>query len=59
MTSVDAVLGALAVFAGAVAAIAGFGVGSLLTPALPIAVGTKAAVAIVALPHPVATAVRL
>ena len=50
---------ALGVVAGAVAAIAGFGIGSLLTPALAVSLGTKAAVAVVAVPHAVATAVRM
>lgn len=50
---------ALGVAAGAVAAIAGFGIGSLLTPALALSIGAKAAVAVVAVPHAVATAVRL
>jgi len=59
MDAVDLLLAALAVVAGAVAALAGFGIGSLLTPAVGIAVGTKAAVAIVAVPHLVATALRL
>jgi hypothetical protein len=49
----------VAVAAGAVATIAGFGVGSLLTPLLTSAYGAKLAVAIVALPHAIATAVRL
>jgi uncharacterized protein len=53
------VLAAVAVAAGAVAAVSGFGVGSLLTPTLAIVVGTKSAVAIVAVPHAVATSVRL
>jgi uncharacterized membrane protein YfcA len=59
MTIVDAGLALLAILAGAVAAISGFGIGSLLTPALSIALGTKAAVAIVAVPHVAATALRL
>jgi uncharacterized membrane protein YfcA len=59
MTIFDVGLAVLAVVAGAVAAIAGFGVGSLLTPALSIAIGTKAAVAVVAFPHVAATALRL
>ena len=50
---------ALSVVAGAVAAVAGFGIGSLLTPALAVSVGTKVAVAVVALPHFAATALRL
>ena len=52
-------IGAIAVVAGAVAAISGFGIGSLLTPAIALWLGTKAAVAIVAVPHAVATSVRL
>jgi uncharacterized protein len=50
---------ATAVVAGAVAAIAGFGVGSLLTPLLTVPYGAKLAVALVALPHAIATAIRL
>jgi len=49
----------IAFVAGGVAAITGFGIGSLLTPALAAAVGTKVAVAVVAVPHAVATSVRL
>jgi uncharacterized membrane protein YfcA len=49
---------AAAVVAGAIAAVSGFGVGSLLTPVLAAGYGTKAAVAVVAIPHVVATAVR-
>jgi uncharacterized membrane protein YfcA len=59
VTIFDVGLGLLAVLGGAVAAVAGFGIGSLLTPALSIAVGTKVAVAVVALPHVAATAFRL
>jgi len=55
----EALLTALAVLAGAVAAVSGFGIGSLLTPALAVTVGTRIAVAVVALPHLVATALRL
>ena len=50
---------AVAAVAGAVAAVAGFGIGSLVTPALALVVGTKVAVALTAIPHAVATAVRL
>ena len=54
--------GALVVIVGIVAAgiaaIAGFGIGSLLTPVLAIETGTKVAVAAVAIPHVVATAQR-
>ena len=48
-----------AVLAGAIAAVSGFGVGSLLTPVLAVRYGTRAAVAVVAIPHLVATVVRL
>jgi uncharacterized membrane protein YfcA len=49
---------AVAVLAGATAAIAGFGVGSLLTPLLAARLGTGLAVAAVAIPHAVASALR-
>lgn len=44
--------------AGAIAALAGFGIGSLLTPLLAVRFGTKLAVAIVAVPHLAGTAYR-
>ncbi|MBI4484779.1 MAG: sulfite exporter TauE/SafE family protein [Acidobacteria bacterium] len=44
--------------AGAVAAVAGFGIGSLLTPLLALQVGTKTAVAAVSVPHLVGTFIR-
>lgn len=59
MTIVDGFLGLLAIVAGAVAALAGFGIGSLLTPALAGVLGTKLAVVVVAVPHAIATAARL
>ena len=49
----------VAIISGAVAALSGFGIGSLLTPLLATAVGNKVAVAAVSLPHFVATSVRL
>jgi uncharacterized protein len=52
-------LAILAAAAGAVAAIAGFGIGSLLTPALALAYGTQLAVAAVAVPHMTGSALRL
>lgn len=46
------------VFGGAVASIAGFGIGSLLTPAIAYATGTKLAVAVVSVPHAIGTSIR-
>ena len=43
----DALITLAAIIASAVASIAGFGVGSILTPLLAIGVGTKLAVAAV------------
>ena len=54
-----AALAGLALVAGAIAAVAGFGIGSLITPALAVSVGVKVAVTLVALPHLAATAYRL
>ena len=48
----------VAAAAGAVAAVSGFGIGSLLTPMLALQVGTKTAVAAVSVPHLVGTAIR-
>ena len=47
-----------AVLSGATAAVAGFGIGSLLTPLLATQVGTPTAVAAIAIPHVAATAPR-
>jgi uncharacterized protein len=47
-----------ALLAGGVAAISGFGIGSLLTPLLAVRYGAKLAVAIVSVPHLFATAAR-
>jgi uncharacterized membrane protein YfcA len=46
------------VASGATAALVGFGIGSLLTPLLAAQVGADAAIALVALPHLAATALR-
>jgi uncharacterized membrane protein YfcA len=48
----------VAVASGATAAVSGFGIGSLLTPLLALQFGTPVAVAAVAIPHALATAVR-
>jgi|SRR5579884_3057370 len=47
-----------AVLGGAIASVAGFGIGSILTPTLSTAVGTKLAVAGVSVPHLVGTVLR-
>jgi uncharacterized membrane protein YfcA len=44
---------------GAIAAVSGFGIGSLLTPLLSVRLGTRLAVAAVAGPHLLGTAIRL
>ena len=49
---------AAAVAAGAIASVAGFGIGSVLTPLLAVRVGTQLAVAAVSIPHFFATALR-
>ena len=49
---------AVAVVAGAIASVSGFGIGSLLTPLLAVRVGTKLAVTAVSVPHLTATALR-
>ncbi len=46
------------IVAGAIAAISGFGIGSILTPLLAASIGTKLAVAIVSIPHFIGTALR-
>jgi uncharacterized protein len=51
-------LAVIAMVAGGVAAVTGFGVGSLLTPALALKTGTKLAVAAVAIPHFIGTTQR-
>ncbi len=48
-----------AIVGGGVAAVAGFGIGSLVTPVLAVDLGIKLAVALVAIPHFIATSLRL
>jgi uncharacterized protein len=48
----------VAALSGATAAVVGFGIGSLLTPLLATRLGTPIAVALVAIPHAAATALR-
>jgi len=54
----DAAIFIVAALSGATAAIAGFGIGSLLTPLLALRFGMETAVAAVAVPHAVATGFR-
>ena len=55
----EAVVAVVAVLAGAVASVAGFGIGSLLTPVLSIELGTKLAIALISIPHFIGTGLRL
>src|SRR5687767_2506191 len=48
----------VATIAGAIASVAGFGVGSLLTPLIGLWVDIKVAVAVVSIPHLIGTALR-
>jgi uncharacterized membrane protein YfcA len=51
-------IGAASVLAGAVAAVSGFGIGSLLTPLLMFWMPAAHAVAVTAIPHAIATTIR-
>jgi uncharacterized protein len=54
----DAVVIAVALAAGAISAVTGFGIGSLLTPLLALQVDTRLAVVAVSIPHLAGTALR-
>ena len=54
----DIIVLVVAILAGAVAAVAGFGIGSLLTPLVALRFPVKLAVAIVSVPHFIGTAAR-
>ena len=54
----DTLIAVAATLAGAIASVAGFGIGSILTPLFAIHFGTKLAVAAVSIPHLIATALR-
>jgi uncharacterized membrane protein YfcA len=54
----ELITAAVAIVAGAVASISGFGIGSILTPLLATWLGTKLAVAVVSIPHFIGTALR-
>jgi uncharacterized membrane protein YfcA len=54
----DVVVFVVAVAAGAIAAVSGFGIGSLLTPILMLWMPTAHAVAVLSIPHALATTIR-
>lgn len=54
----DGLIFVFAVIAGGLAAVTGFGIGSLLTPILALQVDTRLAVAAVSVPHVIGTALR-
>ena len=58
MGLLDFVLAVAAIFAGALASVVGFGIGSVLTPVFALTTGTRAAVALVSIPHLLGTALR-
>jgi uncharacterized protein len=53
-----AIIAVAAAAAGAIASVAGFGIGSILTPLMALHTGTKIAVAAVSIPHFLGTALR-
>lgn len=55
----DALVVVVALVAGAIAAVTGFGIGSLLTPVLALQIDTRLAVAAVSIPHVVGTRAAL
>lgn len=58
VTAFDLLVAAVAMLAGAVASVSGFGIGSLLTPTLALQMDPRLAVAAVSVPHVVGTALR-
>ena len=54
----DVIIAIASIVAGAVAAVAGFGIGSILTPLMALRADTKAAVAAVSVPHLIGTFLR-
>ncbi len=52
------IVGIVAAMAGAVASVAGFGIGSIVTPVMSLQVDTKLAVAAVSIPHFIGSAIR-
>jgi hypothetical protein len=58
MDATSWILGVAALVAGSIASIAGFGIGSVLTPTLSLWIDAKLAVAAISIPHLIGTAVR-
>ncbi|HEV7922366.1 MAG TPA: sulfite exporter TauE/SafE family protein [Thermoanaerobaculia bacterium] len=58
MSSFEVIVAVASVVAGAIASLAGFGIGSIMTPLLMLHLDAKVAVAAVSIPHIVATAIR-
>ena len=58
MADFNLLLIAASILSGAIASVTGFGIGSILTPLLALQVGTKTAVAVIAIPHFAATLIR-
>lgn len=58
MSGFESAVALAGVLAGVIASVAGFGIGSILTPLLSVQLGTKLAVAAVSVPHVIGTAVR-
>jgi uncharacterized membrane protein YfcA len=58
VTEFELAVAVAGVVAGAIASIAGFGIGSILTPVLATAADAKLAVAAVSIPHVIGTALR-
>jgi uncharacterized membrane protein YfcA len=58
MSGFDVIVAVASVVAGAIASLAGFGIGSIMTPLLMLRLDAKIAVAAVSIPHIIATAIR-
>jgi uncharacterized protein len=54
----EAIIAVIAIAAGATASVAGFGIGSILTPLIASQYGMKTAVSLVAVPHAIASLLR-
>jgi len=59
LTSFALIVGAVAFVAGATSSVAGFGIGTILTPLLGFGIGVRLAVAAASIPHFIGNSVRL